>query len=120
LATPSRSPEQSGAALARFAHAWRDGHAACLDRLFAMVSDLIVVTGGDAGIMVVNPAWQEVLGWSEDELIGRSVFELVHPDDDSSTRALAARGQTVVSYTKPLPTQGRQLAMAVMERPARR
>jgi diguanylate cyclase (GGDEF)-like protein/PAS domain S-box-containing protein len=73
-------------------------HAAALERLFALVSDLIVVTDRDGRIMLVNPAWEEALGWREDELIGRSVFELVHPDD-SSIHALTAHGQTVVSYT---------------------
>src|SRR5882757_8844538 len=64
--------------------------AAALDRVFAMISDLIVVTQRDGVILLVNPAWEETLGWTERELVGRSVFELVHPDDRAGTGALGA------------------------------
>ena len=33
----------------------------------------------------MNPAWGEVLGWREDELLGLNLFDLVHPDDISHT-----------------------------------
>ena len=33
-----------------------------------------------------NPAWNTVLGWSEDEVAGMSIFELLHPDDVERTR----------------------------------
>jgi PAS domain S-box-containing protein len=34
-----------------------------------------------------NPAWQTILGWSEQEVAGMSIFELLHPDDVEHTRA---------------------------------
>jgi len=34
-----------------------------------------------------NPAWRTVLGWSESEVAGMSIFELLHPDDVEHTRA---------------------------------
>jgi PAS domain S-box-containing protein len=34
-----------------------------------------------------NPAWQSVLGWSEEEVACMSIFELLHPDDAEHTRA---------------------------------
>ena len=34
-----------------------------------------------------NPAWQSVLGWSEEEVASMSIFELLHPDDVEHTRA---------------------------------
>ena len=34
-----------------------------------------------------NPAWQTVLGWSEEEVASMSIFELLHPDDVEHTRA---------------------------------
>jgi PAS domain S-box-containing protein len=34
-----------------------------------------------------NPAWQTVLGWSEAEVAGMSIFDLLHPDDVEHTRA---------------------------------
>jgi PAS domain S-box-containing protein len=33
-----------------------------------------------------NPAWQSVLGWSEEEVEKMSIFELLHPDDLERTR----------------------------------
>jgi diguanylate cyclase (GGDEF)-like protein/PAS domain S-box-containing protein len=77
----------------------RDTSAAALDRLFTMVSDLIVVTRQDGVILLVNPSWKETLGWSAEELAGRNVFELMHPEDRLQTRALADHGPEVVNFT---------------------
>jgi PAS domain S-box-containing protein len=33
-----------------------------------------------------NPAWNTLLGWSEDEVASMSIFELLHPDDVERTR----------------------------------
>ena len=33
-----------------------------------------------------NPAWQTILGWSEDEVASMSIFEMLHPDDVERTR----------------------------------
>lgn len=38
----------------------------------------------------VNPAWQRVLGWEPDQLLGRLVTDFVHPDDLVSVRAMPA------------------------------
>jgi diguanylate cyclase (GGDEF)-like protein/PAS domain S-box-containing protein len=73
--------------------------AAAFDRLFTLISDLLVVTTRDGVIRFVNPAWEEKLGWSADELVGASVFELVHPDDVAPTGELAATGPDVVNFT---------------------
>src|SRR5690606_33867783 len=49
----------------------------------------------------VNPAWQRVLGYTADELLGRPYVEFVHPDDRESTfeagRRLA-QGHDVVYF----------------------
>ncbi|WP_204493243.1 hybrid sensor histidine kinase/response regulator [Archangium primigenium] len=55
------------------------------DRLWRLSSDLMLVARFDGAITAVNPAWTEMLGWSEAELVGRSLFELVHPDDQTRT-----------------------------------
>ena len=34
-----------------------------------------------------NPAWQRVLGWTEAEVAGMSIFDLLHPEDAEHTRA---------------------------------
>jgi len=50
-------------------------------------------------ILTVNPAWTEVLGWREDELIGSSLLDLIHPDDLEHTRAAAASHEAGTSYS---------------------
>lgn len=48
-------------------------------------TELFAVVGADGVFLRVNPAWTRVLGWREDELVGRSALEFVHPDDVEST-----------------------------------
>ena len=65
------------------------------DRLWRLSSDLMVVVHLDGSIVAANPAWLEVLGWTEAELLGRNVNELVHPDDSELTPGqLQLLGQT--------------------------
>ncbi|MEQ8961932.1 MAG: PAS domain-containing protein, partial [Coleofasciculus sp. C2-GNP5-27] len=35
----------------------------------------------------LNPAWEKVLGWTEEELRSHAGWELIHPDDRDSTIA---------------------------------
>ena len=43
--------------------------------------DIITVVEADGRIVYDSPAVERVLGWRQGELVGRSAFELVHPDD---------------------------------------
>ncbi|UUY05524.1 PAS domain S-box protein [Svornostia abyssi] len=52
-------------------------------------TELFAVVGADGVFLRVNPAWTRVLGWREEELIGRSALEFVHPDDIALTRGAA-------------------------------
>lgn len=67
-----------------------------------LAAELFCVLAPDGRILRVNPAWTRVLGWREDELIGRSAFELVHPDDLSVTRKVSetenAEGQRLEGF----------------------
>jgi PAS domain S-box-containing protein len=61
------------------------------DRMWRLSTDVMLVARFDAAIMAVNPAWTTLLGWREDELLGRSFLDLVHPDDQAATVAEAGR-----------------------------
>jgi len=61
------------------------------DHTWQLSQDLLVVVRPDATLAAVNPAWSTTLGWTEAELLGRSVFELVHPDDREATLAELGR-----------------------------
>ena len=52
------------------------------DRLWRLSQDLLVVTDAGSGtIRNVNPAWTVTLGWTPDDLIGKTGEWLIHPDD---------------------------------------
>lgn len=63
------------------------------DRYFRHSLDLLAVTDYEARFVRVNPAWTRVLGWEEEELVGRCVTEFVHPEDLELTREAIARAQ---------------------------
>jgi PAS domain S-box-containing protein len=51
------------------------------DRIWNLAQDLFVVSDLSGNILNVNPAWTTTLGWSRDELVGKTGEWLVHPDD---------------------------------------
>ena len=55
------------------------------DRFFALTMDMLCVVHLDGRFQRVNPAFQNVLGFSEEELLAMSVFSLVHPEDLAPT-----------------------------------
>jgi diguanylate cyclase (GGDEF)-like protein/PAS domain S-box-containing protein len=56
-------------------------------RLFELSGDLLATLAPDGQIGVLNPAWEELLGWTLDELRAQPLDRLVHPDDLERTRA---------------------------------
>ena len=69
-----------------------------VDRIFELSPDLIVITGLDGRFRRVNPAFESCLGYVEEEVLGRSVLDTAHPDDQElSRRALESlmRGDEV-------------------------
>ncbi|OCR25087.1 histidine kinase [Pseudomonas syringae] len=58
-----------------------------LDRLWRLSADIMLVARIDGLILAVNPAWTRLLGWTEEELLGREFMDLVHPHDVADTRS---------------------------------
>jgi diguanylate cyclase (GGDEF)-like protein/PAS domain S-box-containing protein len=67
-------------------------------RLFEMTSDLLATISIDGRFTLLNPAWEQLLGWSRDELLAQPIQELIHPDDVQQTAAamLVRDGQPVL------------------------
>jgi PAS domain S-box-containing protein len=55
------------------------------DRFFALSMDMLCIVRLDGRFQRVNLAFQNVLGFSEEELLTMSIFELIHPDDLEKT-----------------------------------
>ncbi len=69
------------------------------DRIWNVSRDLLMVADYSGAWRTVNPAWTQVLGWSESDLLDRTSRWLEHPDDQAKTMAevekLASGQQTV-------------------------
>jgi PAS domain S-box-containing protein len=54
-------------------------------RLFDISLDLMCTFTPDGHLRQINKSWSRVLGWSEEELLGRPMVEFLHPDDVAGT-----------------------------------
>ncbi|HEU4837553.1 MAG TPA: PAS domain S-box protein [Pyrinomonadaceae bacterium] len=55
------------------------------DRFFALSIDMLCIVHLNGNFQRVNPAFNQVLGFSEEELLEMTVFQLLHPDDREKT-----------------------------------
>ncbi len=72
-----------------------------LNRFFTLSLDLMCIAGYDGYFKRVNPAWQRVLGYTDEELLSRPYRDFVHPDDRDATDTQsqkAASGQAIVYF----------------------
>jgi PAS domain S-box-containing protein len=56
------------------------------DRIWEVSQDLLGIADRHGRWQSVNPAWTRVLGWSADEIVGRTSAWMHHPDDVERTR----------------------------------
>ncbi|MGP9820795.1 PAS domain S-box protein [Salinarimonas sp. NSM] len=71
------------------------------DRMWRLSTDVMLVARYDGTVGAVNPAWEALLGWTEDELVGTTFMALVHPDDTATTLAEMERlgvGETTLRF----------------------
>ncbi len=69
-------------------------------------SDVITVLGAEGVIRYGSPSLERVLGYTPPELVGHSVFELIHPDDIPSTRDALQQSLSAPGATTP-PVEAR-------------
>lgn len=72
-----------------------------LDRFFNLGVDMLCVARTDGFFERLNPAFEEVLGYSDKELLSRPFLDLVHPDDRGRTSLeleKLARGQPTIRF----------------------
>jgi PAS domain S-box-containing protein len=73
-------------------------------------SDMITVLDVEGRVMYASPSASQVLGWEEDEYVGRSAHKLVHPDDREHARQAFAEairnGSTPPRHSRVLHKDG--------------
>ena len=55
------------------------------DRIWRLSKDIMLIADFNAGLTAVNPAFTTTLGWREQDVIGTSFLDMVHPEDLQST-----------------------------------
>ncbi|HCJ29712.1 MAG TPA: hypothetical protein DHV63_10540, partial [Pseudomonas sp.] len=68
------------------------------NQLWELSSDVMIRCRFDGVIIAVNPAWQQLLGWSEAQLLGASIIDFVHPDDIPNTLETMQRSSQGQSF----------------------
>src|ERR1700691_483379 len=74
-------------------------------RLFEMTSDLLAMISLDGRFMLLNPAWEQLLGWTQEELRDRPIREFMHPDDAEQTLGPLLAGDEHVDQLEDLTTR---------------
>jgi PAS domain S-box-containing protein len=72
-----------------------------LDAFFALSPDLLCVASFEGYFLRLNPAWTQVLGFTDAELFAAPFMDFVHPDDRASTLAAMSRltsGARVINF----------------------
>jgi PAS domain S-box-containing protein len=71
------------------------------DRVWQLTNDLMATARLDGYLVQVNPAWQRLLGWSEEELLTRPFINFVARADHDETVKVIGRlsdGKTVAGF----------------------
>ena len=74
--------------------------------LLRAIPDSIVVVDDAVNLLYVNEAGHEILGWNTSEWIGRSLLELLHPDD---LAMVVVSANTVQGKRRGTPVEARAL-----------
>lgn len=62
-----------------------------LNNFFELNLDFLCIADMDGNFIKVNKAWEEVLGYTNEELIQKKYLKFVHPEDLKATREAMAR-----------------------------
>ena len=85
------TPAQTGFDAAVRPPETRNGEAR-IARLFEMTSDLLATISLDGRFTLLNPAWEQLLGWTREELKAKPIEAYMHPEDVERTLALMHPG----------------------------
>ncbi|WNG28772.1 PAS domain S-box protein [Cystobacter fuscus] len=75
------------------------------DQVWTVSQDLLVVSDAEGRFLRVNPAWTTLMGWTPEELLGKTSAWLEHPEDLEKTQAERrnlSEGQPVIRFENRL------------------
>lgn len=81
------------------------------NRLWALARDPFLIADDKGVWLSASPAWTEILGWTEAELVGRTSEWMEHPDDAAATRDRVrqlSEGQPVIRFENRFRTRDGQ------------
>ncbi|MFZ3204348.1 MAG: diguanylate cyclase [Pseudomonas sp.] len=61
------------------------------DKLLDLLLDVVCVVDKEGRFLSVSAASERVFGYRPEEMVGRTAFEMMHPDDRAASRALVER-----------------------------
>lgn len=62
-----------------------------LEDLLDLMPDAVCVVDAEGRLLFVNASFERIFGYTPEEVLGRTIFDMVHPDDRASTRDQAAK-----------------------------
>jgi PAS domain S-box-containing protein len=87
----ARPPEGPGVRASAVALSPQQQRDVSLRQFFDLALEILCIWRGADRFAEVNPAFSQMLGWSRDELMSKSMRELIHPDDLAATFALSGQ-----------------------------
>ena len=84
------------------------------NRIWDVSRDMLLVADTAGVWLSVNPAWTACLGWTAEELVGRTSEWLEHPEDHDKTRreiGKLAQGQTTFAFENRIRTRSGEYRM---------
>jgi PAS domain S-box-containing protein len=61
-----------------------------IERFFRLSPALFTIFGPEGRFLKINPAWEQALGYTAEELLSLKASDLIHPDDWEASRATGA------------------------------